>query len=322
MPRNALDHTQLRPTALEDFVGQEQIKPLVQALLDGPGVLPHSLLTGPAGHGKTTLAGIIARELGLPLTEIAGPSIRKQDDLVEPLTTARGVVFIDEVHRLTSPVQEVLFPALEDGKVAYRTGRDILMLGLQPGLIILAATTNPGSLLKPLLDRFVLQLRFQSYKKSEISELVSKAADRGKVPIDDEALEVIANRSRRNPRQSNHILVIASLLLPKESEVITGSHIEMTLEHLGVDGQGLTVDDHRLLVCLATTFKGEPVGLNVLALAARLEVEYVMSQVEPYLLDLGFVERGTRGRKITKEGWEHLKVIGDAKVSELASPVG
>jgi len=306
----------LRPRRLAEFVGQERVKEqldiALQAALGRGEALDHVLLVGPPGLGKTSLAYIVRSELDTSIRTIAGPALERKGDLAAILTALeeRDVLFIDEIHRLNPAVEEILYPALEDFRLDIVVGQGpaarTLTLDLPPFTLI-GATTRTGLLTTPLRDRFGMTFRLGYYERDELAQIVHRSACILGVEITEEAAEEISRRSRGTPRVANRILrrVRDVAEVRHEGRVTTAVAAE-ALELLEVDDRGLERIDRELLQAIAFKFGGGPVGLSTLAVAVGEEPDTIEDVYEPYLLQLGFLQRTPRGRVLTELGRSHI----------------
>jgi len=305
----------LRPRRLDEFVGQARTKEQLGIALDaakGRGeALDHVLLVGPPGLGKTTLAQIIREELGVGMRTVAGPALEKKD--VAAVLTAvetRDVIFVDEIHRLNRAAEEILYPALEDFRLdivlGQGAGARTLTLDLPPFTLV-GATTRTGLLTTPLRDRFGMTFRLGYYDAGQLSTIVRRSAGILGVAVDDQAAEEIARRSRGTPRVANRILRrVRDVAEVRHSGDVTTAVAREALELLEVDEVGLERIDRELLDAVASKFGGGPVGLSTLAVALGEEPDTIEEVYEPYLLQLGFLQRTPRGRVITDLGRVHV----------------
>src|SRR5262249_55441405 len=305
----------LRPRRLDDFVGQERVKEQLGIALDAAKAreeaLDHVLLVGPPGLGKTTLAQIIREELGVGIRTVAGPALEKKD--VAAVLTAleeRGVLFVDEIHRLTRAAEELLSRALEDFRldIVFGQGAAARTLTLDlPPFTLVGATTRTGLLTTPLRDRFGMTFRLGYYDPGQLATIVRRSAGILGVEIADDAAEEIASRSRGTPRIANRILRrVRDVAEVRHAGAITTEVAQEALELLEVDEQGLERIDRELLDAVASKFGGGPVGLSTLAVALGEEPDTIEEVYEPYLLQLGFLQRTPRGRVITDLGRAHV----------------
>ncbi len=306
----------LRPKRLADFVGQSRIKEQLDIALEAAkargDALDHVLLVGPPGLGKTTLATIVREELGVGLRTVAGPALERKGDMAAILTglEARDVLFIDEIHRVNRAIEEILYPALEDFRldiiVGQGAGARTLTLDLPPFTLV-GATTRTGLLTTPLRDRFGLTFRLGYYEPAELTSIVVRSAGILGVETEDEAAEEIAARARGTPRVANRILRrVRDVAQVRHAGVVTLDVAREALELLEVDHAGLERTDRELLASIAHKFEGGPVGLSTLAVSLGEEPDTIEDVYEPFLLQLGFLQRTPRGRVITALGREHI----------------
>jgi holliday junction DNA helicase RuvB len=308
--------TSLRPRRLADFVGQERTKEQLAIALEAAKArgeaLDHVLLVGPPGLGKTTLAQIVREELGVGLRSVAGPALERKGDMAAILTSLeeRDVLFVDEIHRVNRAIEEILYPALEDFRLDIVVGQGpaarTLTLDLPPFTLV-GATTRTGLLTTPLRDRFGMTFRLGYYDPGQLGAIVRRSARILGTPLDDEAAEEIARRSRGTPRIANRILRrVRDVAEVRHAGEITTAVAREALELLEVDEQGLERTDRELLGAIVDKFGGGPVGLSTLAVALGEEQDTVEDVYEPYLLQLGFLQRTPRGRVITELGRAHV----------------
>jgi Holliday junction DNA helicase RuvB len=317
----------LRPRRLGEFVGQERVKEQLAIALEAAKgreeALDHVLLVGPPGLGKTSLAYIVRHELGVGIRTIAGPALERKGDMAAILTALeeRDVLFVDEIHRLNRAVEEVLYPALEDFRLDIVVGQGpaarTLTLDLRPFTLV-GATTRTGLLTTPLRDRFGMTFRLGYYEPDQLGEIVRRSASILGVEITDEAAEEIARRARGTPRIANRILRrVRDVAEVRHEGVITTEVSAEALELLEVDSEGLERADRELLCAIAERFGGGPVGLSTLAVALGEEPDTIEDVYEPYLLQLGYIQRTPRGRVITELGRAHLGSVEERAAGSL-----
>ncbi len=308
----------LRPKWLKDYIGQsknkEKLKIFLEAAKKRGESMDHILLAGPPGLGKTTLAAIISNEMGSNIKITSGPAITKQGELAAILTNLKpgDVLFIDEIHRISRNVEEVLYPAMEDFALDLIVGKGTtaqsLRLDLSPFTLI-GATTRSGMLSSPLRDRFGVLISFQLYDPEELAEIVRRSANLLKVDIDEASCNEIGMRSRGTPRIANRLL----RRIRDYSEVRAEGHIDLetcrqALRMLEVDELGLDRDDREFVEAIAERFGGGPVGLDTIAASLGRESGSIEEVIEPYLLQIGFLARTARGRMLTNKAYDHFKL--------------
>ncbi len=308
----------LRPQKLTEYIGQKEAKEMldvyIKAALKRNEALDHVLLYGPPGLGKTTLAQIIANELGVNIKVISGPSIERSGDLAAVLTTLNegDVLFIDEIHRLPRYVEEVLYSAMEDYVLDIVVGKDSQTRTIRvdlPPFTLVGATTRFGDLSAPLRDRFGVVLRLDYYSDKELKEIITRTAQVYESKIDIEAVNELGVRSRGTPRIANRLFRrVRDFADVRNNGVISLDICKEALSKLGIDKDGLDYTDYRYLKAIVETFKGGPVGVESLAATISEEVSTIEDVYEPYLLQEGYIKRSNRGRIATEKAYEKLGV--------------
>ncbi|MCR4280551.1 MAG: Holliday junction branch migration DNA helicase RuvB [Candidatus Komeilibacteria bacterium] len=312
---NVLDLT-LRPQSLEEFIGQNKIKDSLHIFMEAARrrsePVEHVLLYGPPGLGKTTLAHIIAKQMGVNIKVTSGPAIEKAGDLAAILTNLEegDILFVDEIHRLNKLIEEVLYPAMEDYALDIIIGKGpsarTLRLDL-PRFTILGATTRYNLLSSPLRDRFGATYHLTYYNKEDIKKIITRSAMILKIEIDSGAAELLAERSRLTPRVANRLLKrVRDYAQVKGDGIISHALAHEALQMMEIDGAGLDAVDRRIMEIIVEKFKGGPVGLSSIAAATGEETGTVEEIYEPYLMQLGLLMRTPRGRMITENGYKHL----------------
>ena len=306
----------LRPRSLVEFVGQERVKEQLRLLVDGARnrvePVDHLLFSGPPGLGKTTLARIVAHEMGAGFQPTSGPALERPSDLAAILTNLDegDVLFVDEIHRMPRAVEEVLYPALEDFSLDVILGKGPTARSIRldlPRFTLVGATTRPGRMTLPLRERFGFAPRLDYYPPADLADIVVRSAGILDVPVEDEAAAEIARRSRGTPRIANRLLRrVRDFAEVRHDGAVTLDVATAGLEVFEVDDRGLDRLDHAILQALIDKFSGGPVGLSTLAAAVGEETDTVEDVVEPYLLQLGFLRRTPRGRVATEHAYRHL----------------
>lgn len=306
----------LRPLNLDDYIGQEKVKENISIFIKAAKMrgepLDHVLLSGPPGLGKTTLATIIAQEMGKPIRKTSGPAIERPGDLAAILTNLEPgeVLFVDEIHRMNRTVEEILYPAMEDSclDIVIGKGPSARTLRLElPPFTLVGATTRPGMLSAPLRDRFGIICRLDFYEVEQLASIVMRAASILGIDVDRQGAEEIARRSRGTPRIANRLLKrVRDYATVKKKGKITREVANEALTLFEVDEKGLDQIDRQLLSAIIVKFGGGPVGLDTLCAAVSEEPDTLLDVYEPYLLKIGFLQRTPRGRVATPLAYEHL----------------
>ena len=306
----------LRPKTLDEYIGQEKVKENLSVFITAANqrkeTLDHVLLYGPPGLGKTTLSAIIANELNVNIRITSGPAIEKPGDLAALLTNLNDgdVLFIDEIHRLSRAVEEILYPSMEDFAIDIITGKGQMAASYHlplPHFTLIGATTRAGQLTAPLRDRFGVVLRLELYTPEELSQIVKRSATILGIGIDDDGAIEIASRSRGTPRIANRLLKrVRDFAQVMSDGVITFETAQIALDRLEIDHLGLDANDRRMLMAVIKFYNGGPVGIETLASAIGEEAVTIEDVYEPYLMQIGFLSRTPRGRCITAEACKHL----------------
>lgn len=307
----------LRPTMLKQYIGQSSIKNNLEVFIKAAKLreepLDHVLLFGPPGLGKTTLSNIIANEMNVNIRTVSGPSLDRPGDLAAILSGLQpgNVLFIDEIHRLSSTVEEVLYSAMEDFFIDIIIGKGDEARSIRidlPPFTLVGATTRAGSLTGPLRDRFGVHLRLEYYNENDLKEIIIRTAEVLNTKIDDESATELAKRSRGTPRVANRLLKrVRDFQQVNEDEQIYIETTKQALQLLQVDAEGLDYIDHKMMRCIINQYDGGPVGLDTIAVSIGEERITIEDVYEPFLIQKGFIERTPRGRKATAFAYEHFK---------------
>ena len=308
----------IRPETLDEYIGQSEVKENIRVFIEAAKMrnepLDHVLLYGPPGLGKSTLAYIIAKELGVQLKTASGPSIEKSGDLAAILSSLEpgDVLFIDEIHRMPRYIEEILYPAMEDFSLDIIVGSDGNSRNLKidlPPFTLVGATTRAGDLSSPLRDRFGIIAKLKFYTQEELCSIIKRTSRVLLMPITDDAANELASRSRGTPRIANRLFKrVRDFAIVDQCEEVTQDVILKALQRLKVDKDGLDETDHQLLKAIIERFNGGPVGVEALASSIGEEVGTIEDVIEPYLLQEGYLKRTSRGRVVTEKAYRHLHI--------------
>ena len=308
-----------RPKNLKEFIGQPQVQTNLSTFIIAASsrneAMDHVLLFGPPGLGKTTLAQIISFELGVGFRSTSGPIINKAGDLAALLTNLqpRDVLFIDEIHRLSPTIEEILYPAMEDFQLDLMIGEGPSARSIKidlPPFTLVGATTRSGLLTTPLRDRFGIQIRMEFYNASDLINILLKLAEKLKLHLEKDGAYEIAKRSRGTPRVAGRLLRrVRDILSVSENKVIDANFADKALSQLDVDKSGLDAVDRKYLNVIVEKYQGGPVGLDTLSAVLSEQKDMIEEVIEPYLLQRGLIQRSSRGRFVSAAGWRHLGLI-------------
>lgn len=306
----------IRPKTFEDYIGQTELKETLKISIEAAKLrekpLDHILFYGPPGLGKTTLAGVIAEQMGAKIKITSAPSLERPRDIIGILMSLKGgeILFIDEIHRLNKVTEEILYPAMEDFSLDMTTGKSQTVKTLRvslPKFTLIGATTKAGELSGPLRDRFGIIHRLQFYTTEELSKVIKRTASILNIPITDDGANIIAKCSRGTPRIANRLVKrVSDFALIKYDGIITLEAAKQSLEVLNIDEYGLDTTDRAILNLIIEKYDGGPVGIETIAASLSEDVRTIEDVCEPFLLQLGLLQRTPKGRKVSPEGYRHL----------------